>query len=448
MLTTKEVNSHLFTSLKESPGAAISPTLELSLTTIYTVLYSFLFVFVYLQLWLILHYGHKRFSYQSVFLFLCLLWAALRTTLFSFYFKNVVQANQLQPLAYWLLYCCPVCLQFFTLCLLNLYFTQEYICFGPPLTDCISFHLYLSRVPLRLFFLSLSIFFLVVNLTCALLVQGALERSESHAVLARVLINDSLFVLCAISLAVCIFKIAKMSSANVYLESKGTSVCQATAIGAMVILLYTSRACYNLVVVALSPQDRPNPFNYGWYSVSDQADVQEISGEAYIVFGIILFFWELLPTSLVVVFFRVQRPNQNLAPGGMINSHSFSSRAYFFDNPRRYDSDDDLSRSINSRADRASTDSLSESFLGASSWYGSIQCNGTLTAGVASAQQPPSSTAPVLFAYGNIQSHHHHHNYYSTPQNNNYHHHHHSNFYSTPQNYYCGSQTYFCTPQN
>lgn len=116
--------SHLFTSLKESSGDAISPTLELSLTTIYTVLYSFLFVFVYLQLWLILHYGHKRFSYQSVFLFLCLLWAALRTTLFSFYFKNVVQANQLQPLAYWLLYCCPVCLQFCTLCLLNLYFTQ------------------------------------------------------------------------------------------------------------------------------------------------------------------------------------------------------------------------------------------------------------------------------------------------------------------------------------
>lgn len=47
-------------------------------------------------------------------------------------------------------------------------------------------------------------------------------------------------------------------------------MCQATAIGAVVILLYTSRACYNLVVVALSPQDRPSPFNYGWYSVSDQ----------------------------------------------------------------------------------------------------------------------------------------------------------------------------------
>ncbi|XP_011482761.1 integral membrane protein GPR137C [Oryzias latipes] len=442
----------LFTSAEESSGRAISPSVELSLTIVYTVLYSFLFVFVYLQLWLILHYGHKRFSFQSVFLFLCLLWAALRTTLFSFYFKNVVQANQLQPLAFWLLYCCPVCLQFFTLCLLNLYFTQVMFKakakYSPELSK--------YKVPLRLLFLCLSIFFLVVNLTCAMLVQGALEHSKppsdggiKHAVLARVLINDSLFVLCAISLAVCIFKIAKMSSANVYLESKGTSLCQATAIGAMVILLYTSRACYNLVVVALSPQDRPSPFNYGWYSISDQAAVQEVSGEAYIIFGVILFFWELLPTSLVVVFFRVQRPHQNLAQGGMISSHSFSSRAYFFDNPRRYDSDDDLSKSINARSDRASLFSTTPQ-LSTSSWYGSIQRNGTLAAGGASAQQPLPSTAPLLFANGNIQNphHHHHHNYYSTPQNNNNHHHPHNNYYSTPQNYYCASHMYFCTPQN
>lgn len=166
----------------------------------------------------------------------------------------------------------------------------------------------------------------------------------------------------------------------------------------------------------------------------------------------------------------------------MINSHSFSSRAYFFDNPRRYDSDDDLSRSINSRADRTRWVPtyiflilLLEYFLvngiplaisrlthhvphafsllsttpqqATSSWYGSIQRNGTLAAGVASAPQAPSSTAPLLFAHGSVQNHHHHHhNYYSTPQNNNQHHH--SNCYSTPQNYYCGSQTYFCTPQN
>ncbi|KAJ8341123.1 hypothetical protein SKAU_G00334140 [Synaphobranchus kaupii] len=265
--------------------------------------------------------------------------------------------------------------QFFTLCLLNLYFAQ--VMFKAKAKYSPELNKY--KVPLRLAFLFASLFFLVVNITCAMLVQGSAgDGEEKHAVLARVLINDSLFVLCAVSLAVCIFRIAKMSSANVYLESKGTSVCQATAIGAAVILLYTSRACYNLVVVALSPEDRPSPFNYGWYNVSDQADVEKISGEAYIVFGIILFFWELLPTSLVVVFFRVQRPNQNLAPGGMINSHSFSSRAYFFDNPRRYDSDDDLSRSITSRGDRGSSIQSSTPQPGPS-WYGSIQRNGSLT---------------------------------------------------------------------
>uniref|UniRef100_A0A6Q2YX26 G protein-coupled receptor 137c n=1 Tax=Esox lucius TaxID=8010 RepID=A0A6Q2YX26_ESOLU len=410
MLTENQVSLTVFRSVTDSSDepirAAVPPSVELGLTIVYTILYSLLFMFVYLQLWLILHYGHKRFSYQSVFLFLCLLWSALRTTLFSFYFKNVVQANQLQPLPYWLLYCFPVCLQFFTLCLLNLYFAQ------------VMFRV----VPIRLAVIFASIFFLVVNLTCAMLVQGSLaggmesdagEAEVRQVVLARVLVNDSLFVLCAVTLAVCIFKIAKMSSANVYLESKGTSVCQATAIGAAVILLYTSRACYNLVVVALSPEDRPNPFNFSWYNISDQADVEKISGEAYIIFGIILFFWELLPTSLVVVFFRVQRPNQNLVSGGMINSHSFSSRAYFFDNPRRYDSDDDLSRSINSRADRPSSILSSTPQMGPC-WYGSTQRNDSLT-GVPYLG-PQASTAPLLLTYGNIQTNQHH-NYYSTPQN-------------------------------
>lgn len=103
---------------------AVPPYVKLSLTIAYTVFYSLLFVFIYIQLWLVLHYRHKRFSYQTVFLFLCLLWASLRTVLFSFYFKDFVTANSLSPFVFWLLYCFPVCLQFFTLTLMNLYFTQ------------------------------------------------------------------------------------------------------------------------------------------------------------------------------------------------------------------------------------------------------------------------------------------------------------------------------------
>ncbi|XP_026855628.2 LOW QUALITY PROTEIN: integral membrane protein GPR137C [Electrophorus electricus] len=414
-------------SSDEPTRSAITPSVELGLTVVHTVLYSLLFLFVYSQLWLILHHGHKRFSYQSVFLFLCLLWSAVRTTLFSFYFENVAQANQLQPLPFWFLYCFPVCLQFFTLCLLNLYFAQM-MCkakakYSPELSK--------YKTPLRLAFLFTAVSFLVVNVTCSLVLQA--EKSgdsvkAKHIVLARVLVNDSLFVLCAISLATCICRLAKMSSANVYLESKGTTVFQATATGAAVILLYTSRACYNLVVAAVSPSDQTTPFSYGWYSFSDQANVEQISGEAYVIFGIILFFWEFVPTALLVVFFRVQRPNQNLAPGGMITSHSFNSRAYFFDNPRRYDSDDDLSRSISSRGERGSINSSTPQ--AGPSWYGSVQRIGTLTGAPHLFAGPQTSTAPLLLTYGTMQTNQHH------------------NYYSTPQDYYSTSQNNYITPQN
>ncbi|XP_064863844.1 G protein-coupled receptor 137Ba isoform X2 [Oncorhynchus nerka] len=320
---------------------AVPPYVKLGLTVVYTVFYSLLFLFIYLQLWMVLRYKHKRFSYQTVFLFLCLLWAALRAVLFSFYFRNFVTANTLGPFPFWLLYCYPVCLQFFTLSLMNLYFAQ--VVFKAKSKHAPELLKY--RLPLYLLFLSISMVFLVVNLTCALLVRMSTTETQT-IVLIRVAINDTLFVLCAISLSLCLYKIAKMSLANIYLESKGTSLCQVTAIGATVTLLYTSRACYNLLVLALTNVKSINSFDYDWYNVSDQADLQSTLGDAgYIVFGVILFVWELLPTSLVVYFFRVRQPHQDKSGTGL-PGHVFSSRDYFFDNPRRYDSDDDLVWSI------------------------------------------------------------------------------------------------------
>lgn len=52
-----------------------------------------------------------------------------------------------------------------------------------------------------------------------------------------------------------------------------------------------------------------NVFKQTWFDLF-QADLQSTLGDAgYIVFGVILFVWELLPTSLVVFFFRVRQPN-------------------------------------------------------------------------------------------------------------------------------------------
>ncbi|XP_029010323.1 G protein-coupled receptor 137Ba [Betta splendens] len=320
---------------------AVPPFVKLGLTVAYTVFYSLLFAFVYAQLWLVLRYRHKRFSYQTGFLFLCLLWAALRALLFSFYFRDCVTANALGPFAFWLLYCFPVCLQFFTLSLMNLYCAQVYFKAKSKSSPALLKY----RLPLYLLFLGVSLLFLVVNLVCALLVKMAAADVKA-VVLVRVAVNDSLFVLCAVSLSVCLFKVAKMSLASIYLEAKGTSVCQVTLIGVSVVLLYASRACYNLVVLALAHIESINTFDYDWYNVSDQADLRSSLGDAgYVVFGVILFVWELLPTSLVVIFFRVRRPPQDRGTVGLPN-HVLSSRGYFFDNPRRYDSDDNLAWSI------------------------------------------------------------------------------------------------------
>ncbi|XP_074846227.1 integral membrane protein GPR137B isoform X3 [Carettochelys insculpta] len=279
-------------TLPPTLSPAVPPYVTLGLTIVYTVFYSLLFVFIYVQLWLVLHYRHKRFSYQTVFLFLCLFWASLRTVLFSFYFKDFVTANSLRPFIFWLLYCFPVCLQFFTLTLMNLYFTQVIF----KAKSKYSPELLKYRLPLYLVSLFISLLFLFVNLTCAVLVRT--ENSERKVIVSvRVAINDTLFVLCAISLSICLYKISKMSLANIYLESKADLKCQ-------------------------------------------------LGDAGYIVFGVVLFVWELLPTSLVVYFFRVRNPTKDLTNPGMVPSHGFSPRSYFFDNPRRYDSDDDLAWNI------------------------------------------------------------------------------------------------------
>lgn len=98
----------------------------LSLTITFIIIYAIIFIAVYLQLVLILYYRHKRFSYQTGFLYLCLFWSLLRIVLFSFYFNNAKYANLLPFEFYFLLFCFPSFLQFCTLCLLVLFFGQVY----------------------------------------------------------------------------------------------------------------------------------------------------------------------------------------------------------------------------------------------------------------------------------------------------------------------------------
>ncbi|KAK2086006.1 hypothetical protein P7K49_035431 [Saguinus oedipus] len=47
---------------------------------------------------------------------------------------------------------------------------------------------------------------------------------------------------------------------------------------------------------------------------------------------------------IIQIYFQIELCN--LTNPGMVPSHGFSPRSYFFDNPRRYDSDDDLAWNI------------------------------------------------------------------------------------------------------
>ncbi|XP_069750134.1 integral membrane protein GPR137-like [Narcine bancroftii] len=399
------LDSRTSTMSPEPLQPAVPPSVTLGLTTVYTALYGLLFLLIYIQLWLVLHYKHKKFSYQTVFLLLCLLWAALRTTLFSFYFRDIIKANSLDPFSFWLLYCFPVCLQFFTLSLMNMYFAQVVFKTKAKYFPEMAKKLF----PIRLAFLVASLVFLTVNLTCALLVK--IQHEETKAiVLVRVIINDCLFVVCAITLAACLYIIATTSpSTNIYLESKGTSVYQTTAVGGLVILLYASRACYNLVAVMHSPATHVNTFDYGWYNVSDQADLMTNLGDkGYLVFGCILFFWELLPTAVLVFFFRVRRPAQDLAGTGIMNGQRFATRSYFFDNPRQFEGDD----SVWAPGAQSEQGSLPNS-LQRNGWYGNDCCGFEPTWYEGGTQ---GSTAPLLFARDHTQGSDYYHTFYSTPQ--------------------------------
>lgn len=77
-----------------------------------------------------------------------------------------------------------------------------------------------------------------------------------------------------------LFSTSLMNNNNLCLNLfQGSSVCQVTSIGVTVILLYTSRACYNLFILSFSQTKKVNSFDYDWYNVSDQASMKILANE-------------------------------------------------------------------------------------------------------------------------------------------------------------------------
>jgi hypothetical protein len=193
-----------------------------------------------------------------------------------------------------------------------------------------------------------NVIFLSANISCSVIYSLRPNASYQQTVTyVRVSINYSIFLLAALLLCYCIIKLTRISSAKIFLEGQGVSLCQAVAVCAVISLLYSTRAIYN--ILAVSPIPMPT-FNYGWINVSDQGEVSKhgtithnTDDTAFVSFGCILFIWELLPTFTTVWFFRVKHPDSRNSSSSLKSDSFHHSKSYFFDNPNRYDSDDDLS---------------------------------------------------------------------------------------------------------
>lgn len=109
--------------------ASLSPVsfpVHYGVTITSTVLVIILFVVVYVQLVMVICFGYKLLSYQTILLFDILFWAALRLTLYSFYFYNCCElvVNLNGKFSGWLLVAFPSALQYFSLAVLVHYFGE------------------------------------------------------------------------------------------------------------------------------------------------------------------------------------------------------------------------------------------------------------------------------------------------------------------------------------
>lgn len=137
------------------------------------------------------------------------------------------------------------------------------------------------------------------------------QPKNSPYLYVRVSITEGLFLIVAAVNSACIVKIARNSSHRLTLETQGMSVVQTTVAAMLIVVMYTSRTVCNLV--ALGRTKEVDSFGYDWPIASDEAEFGGDAGTGYVTFSVALAVWELLPTLIMTLYFRVKRPVSRVA---------------------------------------------------------------------------------------------------------------------------------------
>jgi hypothetical protein len=149
----------------------------------------------------------------------------------------------------------------------------------------------------------------------------------------RVLVTNSLFILNGLVLSYFLFNLAKLPTVSILMEqqvsklqnkfvqcscvrrgfqnlfrlTKGSSICQAVTATIGTSILFISRTIYNLLAITFVGMHLPD-FGFDWINVSDQADLTTLTDtKKYATFIVVLLIWEIIPTSIVLILFRMKR---------------------------------------------------------------------------------------------------------------------------------------------
>ena len=317
---------------------------QLTVTSIYTVLYSSIFLACYVQLWALLCFQYSRRRHAFSLLWMALAWSGLRILLFSFYWPEVggffkdtnsdelhiSDASMFTPTLSYFLYAFPTCIQFFMLCLVASFAvgisSRE---FEKPFQT--------SKL-LRVLLLVMCTLFLCASVITSI-IQSTLYSDKPNPIwltATRVLTQDILFLSVSVFLVIILRRVVKLPHVSLILESLNTGRCGLLFTGSFLIVAFATRAIYD--IIALYLRSVPS-FNFGWIDLSDHSEISERMGPnaAYATFAVVLFVWDFLPTAIVLFLFRLRRPLYIQAPCQSAgNSTFFSFKMYTFSSPRSH----------------------------------------------------------------------------------------------------------------
>eukprot|EP00164_Ancoracysta_twista_P006495 GFYU01009048.1.p1 GENE.GFYU01009048.1~~GFYU01009048.1.p1 ORF type:complete len:370 (-),score=56.30 GFYU01009048.1:35-1144(-) len=300
-------------------------------TILLIALYALLILTCVVQISRILYYRHNLISYQVGFLAFCLMWTTFRVAFWSI---STDADATLSLVLFWL----PINIEFATFSLLALYYAHLVQILKRNKAEWES-HLK------RKYFLIYVVVNVILFLLNATWVAVAVNKGDVSKHMGNVhsCFSGAVFLVLVLVLAVFGWQV---SHANLYKVQTPFQAKQATprvikGITLTIFICFFTRCVFNFLSLA----------NIG---------VEVIHGKekSLSTVGFLLYvLWEVMPTALVLVFFRkipktrlgsLNRLRESLTSSGRDPAPKpppiQESNRHLFDNPQRYDSDDDTER--------------------------------------------------------------------------------------------------------